>query len=310
MKIAIAGSGALGSGFGYHLQKAGADVTLLDYWEDHIQAVNENGLKISVNGVEDTLEMKMCKPKELNEIMDTIFVFTKSMGLEAMMEDIEHLIGDDTQVVCLLNGLGHSKTLEKYLDKKNIIMGTTVWTAGIDAPGVTHFDGQGPVELQNSDPSEKEAALEIVEILQDAGLNGVYSDNVTFTTWRKACVNGTMNALCAMLDATIAEVFASSTIDSMLTAIVSEFAQAAKLEDNVELDVDETIDYLKGLAEKVGAHYPSMHQDLANNRPTEIDFLNGAVAQMSRDHGVKAPYCQSITDLVHAKEDVLGINRA
>ena len=92
-------------------------------------------------------------------------------------------------------------------------MGTTVWTAGIDAPGVTHLDGQGPVELQNSDPSEKEAALEIVAYLQESGLNGVYSDNVNFTTWRKACVNGTMNALCAMLDATIAEVFASSTID-------------------------------------------------------------------------------------------------
>lgn len=310
MKIAIAGSGALGSGFGYLLQKSGADVTLLDYWDDHIKAVTENGLKISVNGVEDTLPMKMCKPDELNEIMDTIFVFTKSMGLESMMEDIEHLIGEDTQVVCLLNGLGHSKTLEKYLDKKNIIMGTTVWTAGIDAPGVTHLDGQGPVELQNSDPSEKEAALEIVDILQESGLNGVYSDNVNFTTWRKACVNGTMNALCAMLDATIAEVFASSTIDSMLSSIVTEFSKVAELEDNIQIDVDETIDYLKTLAEKVGSHYPSMHQDLANNRPTEIDFLNGAVAEMSKEHGIEAPYCQAITDLIHAKEDVLGIKKA
>ena len=85
MKIAIAGSGALGSGFGYHLQKAGSEVTLLDYWADHIQAVNENGLNITVNGEEDTLEMSMMEPKEAQEIMDTIFVFTKSMGLESMM---------------------------------------------------------------------------------------------------------------------------------------------------------------------------------------------------------------------------------
>lgn len=310
MKIAIAGSGALGSGFGYHLQKAGSEVTLLDHWADHIQAVNENGLNITVNGEEDTLEMSMMEPKEAQEVMDTIFVFTKSMGLESMMENIEHLIGENTQVVCLLNGLGHANTLEKYLDKKNIIMGTTVWTAGIDAPGVTHFNGQGPVEIQNIAPEGKEAALEVVELLKDAGLNGVYSENVTFTTWRKACVNGTMNALCALLDANIAEVFASSTADNMLHSIVSEFSQAAKLEDGVDLDLEETIQYLKDLADNVGSHYPSMHQDISNRRPTEIDFLNGAVAEMSRKHGLDASYCQAITDLIHAKEDLLGIKKA
>lgn len=310
MKIAIAGSGALGSGFGYHLQKAGSEVTLLDHWDAHIQAVNENGLQITVNGEKDTLDMAMMKPAEADKMMDIIFVFTKSMGLEAMMEDIKHLIGEDTQVVCLLNGLGHAKTLEKYLDKKNIIMGTTVWTAGIDAPGVTHFNGQGPVEIQNSAPEGKDAALEVVDLLQDAGLNGVYSENVTFTTWRKACVNGTMNALCALLDANIAEVFASSTADNMLHSIVSEFSQAAKLEDDVDLDIEETISYLKDLAENVGSHYPSMHQDIANRRPTEIDFLNGAVAEMAREHGTEALYCQAITDLIHAKEDVLGISKA
>lgn len=307
MKIAIAGSGALGCGFGYLLQKNGESVTLLDNWGKHIEAIASQGLKITVNGVEATENMAICRPHEAAETMDVIFVFTKAMGLEAMMESIRHLIGKQTKIVCLLNGLGHLETLQKFVDKNQIIMGTTVWTAGIDAPGVTHFNGQGPVELQNSHPDEKDSAQKIVQMLQDSGLNGVYSENVNFTTWRKACVNGTMNALCALLDATIEKVFQSSTIDSMLNGIVSEFSQAAKLQDGVELDVEETISYLKAVAEKVGAHYPSMYQDLANKRPTEIDFLNGAVAQASVKLGFQAPYCQKITDLIHAKEDILGI---
>ncbi len=216
MKITRAGLGALGSGFGYYLQKSGHEITLLDHWEAHIEAVNTKDLTITVNDVEDTLEMTMYQPSELKEKMDIIFVFTKSMGLESMMEDIEHLIGDDTKIVCLLNGLGHAQTLEKYLDKKNIVMGTTVWTAGLDAPGITHMKGSGPVELQNSDPQEKEAALEIVNILQEAGLNGVYSDNVDYTTWRKACVNGTVNALSVLLDANIKQVFDTSTVDEII----------------------------------------------------------------------------------------------
>ncbi|WP_423188633.1 2-dehydropantoate 2-reductase [Alkalibacterium sp. f15] len=310
MKIAIAGSGALGCGFGYHLQKSGEDVTLLDNWEQHIQNISDNGLNITVNGIEDNQTMKICKPNELNEEMDAIFVFTKSMGLKAMMKSIHHIIGENTKIICLLNGLGHLQTLEEFVPKKNIIMGTTVWTAGIDAPGITHFDGQGPVELQNSVPEEKDAALQIVDILKRSGLNGVYSDNVNYTTWRKACVNGTMNALCALLDTTIEKVFATSTIDSMLSAIVTEFAAVAKKQDGIKLDVEETVTYLKALAEKVGAHYPSMHQDLANKRPTEIDFLNGAVAEASKRLGFEAPNCQKITDLIHAKEDILGIQTA
>ncbi|MCC5890080.1 MAG: 2-dehydropantoate 2-reductase [Alkalibacterium sp.] len=307
MKIAIAGSGALGCGFGHLLKKNGQEVTLLDNWDDHIEAIRLNGLKVTVNGTEETQRMAIYKPHEVKEEMDVIFVFTKAMGLKSMMESIAHIIGDQTKVICLLNGLGHLRTLEAYVDKKNIIMGTTVWTAGIDAPGVTHLNGQGPVELQNSDPEETAAALKIVEILKNSGLNGVYSSNVNYTTWRKACVNGTMNALCALLDTTIEKVFASSTIDSMLTGIVSEFATLAEVQDNIKLDVEETITYLKNLADKVGAHYPSMHQDLANMRPTEIDFLNGAVAEASKRFGLQAPYCQKVTDLIHAKEEILGI---
>lgn len=309
MKIAIAGSGALGCGFGYQLQKNGQDVTLLDYWEDHIQAIKEKGLTVSVNGSEGNQQMKVCKPEEADGEMDIIFVFTKAMGLKAMMKSIAHLIGLDTKIVCLLNGLGHHETLQAFVDKRNIIMGTTVWTAGIEAPGVTRLNGQGPVELQNSHPEEKQAALDIVDMLKESGLYGVYSENVTYTTWRKACVNGTMNALCALLDTTIDKVFASSTIESMLRGIVSEFAAVAELQDGIAIDVDEMITYLNDVAKQVGEHYPSMHQDLANKRPTEIDFLNGAVAEASRKLGLNAPNCQKITDLIHAKEDILGISR-
>ncbi|WP_373754802.1 2-dehydropantoate 2-reductase [Jeotgalibaca porci] len=308
MKVAIAGSGTLGCGFGYLLQKNGNAVTLMDYWEDHIQSIRENGLTISINGEVDNAKMTIGKPEEIEDKFDVIFVFTKSMGLRSMMEAIKHTIKEDTQIVCLLNGLGHAQTLSEYVSQKNIIMGTTVWTAGIDAPGVTHFMGQGPVELQNADPSQEEAARKVEALLSEAGLNGVYSEDVHFTIWRKACVNGTMNALCALLDGTIKEVFESSQIDFLLNHIVSEFAQLARTE-GVELDVEETIAYLKALALKVGSHYPSMHQDLANRRLTEIDFLNGTVARESEAKGLEAPYCQMITQLIHAKEDVLGISK-
>ena len=205
MKIAIAGSGALGCGFGYMMKKDGNDVTLIDFWDDHINAIKENGLSITVNGKEDNVIIPIGKPEEIKDTFDTVFIFTKSMGLRQMLEKIKHMLTEDTKVVCLLNGLGHAKTISEYIPQKNIIMGTTLWTGGIDAPGKTHFMGEGPVEVQNSDENEEEGTREVVKMMADCGLNGVYSQNVNFTTWRKACVNGTMNALCSLLDCNIKE---------------------------------------------------------------------------------------------------------
>lgn len=308
MKIAIAGSGALGCGFGYMMQKNGNDVTLIDFWEDHIKAIQKNGLTITVNGKEDNIDIPIGKPADIKDTFDAVFIFTKSMGLRHMLEEIKHLLSEDTKVICLLNGLGHAKTIAEYIPEKNIIMGTTVWTGGLDAPGKTHFMGEGPVEVQNADINEKESTLQIVKMMADSGLNGVYSQDVHFTTWRKACVNGTMNALCSLLDCNIKELFATSEHEVLIKEIVSEFSLVAETE-GVHLDVEETVSYLKATAEKVGAHYPSMHQDLQNKRLTEIDFLNGTVAKEAENKGLNAPYSKLITQLIHAKEDILGIKR-
>lgn len=308
MKIAIAGSGALGCGFGYMMQKNGNEVTLIDFWEDHINAIKENGLSVTVNGKEDNVIIPVGKPEEINETFETVFIFTKSMGLRNMLEKIKHTLTENTKVVCLLNGLGHVNTISEYIPKKNIIMGTTVWTGGLDAPGKTHFMGEGPVEVQNIDENEEESTRKVVKMMADCGLNGVYSQNVNFTTWRKACVNGTMNALCSLLDCNIKELFETSQIEQLNQEIVGEFSRVAETE-GVHLDIEETVHYLKGTAEKVGEHYPSMHQDLKNKRLTEIDFLNGEVAKQAEDKGFEAPYSKLITQLIHAKEDILGIKR-
>lgn len=308
MKIAIAGSGAIGCGFGYMLKKGGNDVTLMDFWEEHIQTIQEKGLEIDVNGEKDTIKIPIDKPGNIKDTFDVVFIFTKAMGLQGMLEAIEHTLSKKTKIVCLLNGLGHEKILAEYVPKENIIMGTTVWTASLEAPGKTSLMGQGPVEVQESNPKGKEAALTIVKVMADCGLYGVYSENVHFTTWRKACVNGTLNTLSALLDANINQLLQSDYAQSLIGEMIEEFSMAAKAE-GVDLDVKETVAYLNEAAKGVGAHYPSMHQDIKNNRPTEIDFLNGEVVNIGLENDFNTPKCRMITQLIHAKEDVLGINR-
>ncbi|HEK9954323.1 TPA: 2-dehydropantoate 2-reductase [Streptococcus equi subsp. zooepidemicus] len=306
MLVYIAGSGAMGCRFGYQISKTNNDVILLDNWEAHIQAIKENGLKIS-GDVEETVKLPIMKPTQATEQADLIILFTKAMQLPQMLTDIKGIIGPETKVLCLLNGLGHEDVIRHYIPEHNILMGVTVWTAGLEGPGQVHLQGVGALNLQSMDPANQEAGHQIADLLNDAQLNATYDDNVVPNIWRKACVNGTMNSTCALLDCTIGELFASEDGLNMVKEIIHEFVIVGRAE-GVELNEEEIRAYVLETSVKAAHHYPSMHQDLVqNHRLTEIDFINGAVNTKGEKLGIDTPYCRLITQLVHAKEDILKI---
>ena len=87
--------------------------------------------------------------EEYKDKIDTVILFTKAMQLEDMLQSIKSILSKDTKVLCLLNGLGHEDTVEKYVVKENILLGNTIWTAGLTGPGEVKMFGNGGVELQN-----------------------------------------------------------------------------------------------------------------------------------------------------------------
>jgi len=307
IKIAIAGAGALGRRFGYLLHKAGHDVILIDKWDDHIENIRTNGLTVEDGQEKHTVNIPIFYPHEVSDVVDFVFMFTKSMGLGDMLKDIKPIIGPNTGVISLLNGIGHEDVLKDYLPLENIYIGVTILTSKLIGPGHVAFDGAGATEIQNfvkGDEQEKNAR-QIVNALDEAGLNASYSEDVKFSIWRKACVNGAMNATCALLDCNLAQFESTDQAEDIIRQIVQEFAQVAK-QKGTTLDVEEMVDYILDSARKVGSHHPSMHQDLVqNHRYTEVDFLNGAVARMAEEEGLNAPFNTIITQLIHAKEQIL-----
>lgn len=303
MRIYIAGAGAMGCRFGYHFMKTEHEVILLDNWEAHIEAIQKNGLHI-VGAEEKNVQLNIMRPTEAKEPADLIILFTKAMQLEKMLQDIQGIITEETQVLCLLNGLGHEEVIQKHVKKENIIMGVTVWTAGLAQAGTVKLQGTGTIDLQSMNKDNQEKGREIADILNKADLNANYDEDVIPSIWRKACVNGTMNSLCALLDATIGEVFAQEEGLELIRAIIHEFVIVGQAE-GVALDEQAITDYVMAVSVKAAAHYPSMHQDLVQNkRFTEIDYINGAVARKAEKLGLDTPYCRMVTQLIHTKEKI------
>lgn len=311
MKIAIAGAGAMGSRFGFMLHQAGNDVILIDKWKDHINEIRKNGLKVNLNGERFTSHIPIYFPEEIaetNQKIDLILLFTKAMQLEDMLSALSTAIHSETKVLCLLNGIGHEDVIEKFMPKDNILIGITMWTAGLAGAGKAELIGDGSVELQNLAPKGKDYALEVVKILDQAGLHCKYSPDVRYSIWEKACVNGTVNGTCALLDATIAELGQTNVAISIIKNILHEFVLVAKQE---HLILDEAAVLQKIIKtfdpNGIGNHYPSMHQDLVkNHRLTEVDYINGVVIRKGEKYGIDTPFCTLLTELIHAKEQLIG----
>lgn len=305
MKIAIAGSGALGSGFGAMLYRQGNDVTLIDGWEPQATAVKHEGLHIDINGEDYHLNIPMYQDTEIPSDLqfDIVFLFTKAMQLERMLTHIQPHIHDTTIMVCTMNGLKHEDRIVNYVDKSRIVRGVTTWTAGLESSGHTHLMGSGPVEIGSLVPEGQNNVEVIYNLLEQAKLNPHKSEDLQQSIWKKICVNGTANALCTILECRLSTLNESEYARKLVYDITKEIVEVATVDD-VHLNADEVYHYLIDLNDKVGPHFPSMYQDLINNnRRTEIDYINGAVARLGSEHHIDAPINQFVANMVHAKEE-------
>ncbi|BDR58528.1 2-dehydropantoate 2-reductase [Xylocopilactobacillus apicola] len=314
MKITILGAGGMGSRFAIKLHKKGNDVKLIDGWQINVDTIKKNGIFANFNGEELFEYIPIISPEEIEkdeQQADLIIVFTKSYQLREMLQGVKQIIGPNTYVLCLLNGMGHEEVLKEFVPKQNILLGITMWTAIMEAPGRVKLFGTGDVEMQNLEPGSdhKKFAEEVVGVLSDAGLNARYSENVKYSIYRKAALNGTLNSLCTILECNIGQLGKTKEAETLLKEIIAEFA-AVGAKEGINLDQEEVYEHIyQTFLGDITEHYPSMYQDLIkNHRPTEIDFINGAISSKGTKYGVPTPYCTLLTQLIHAKEQIINVS--
>lgn len=308
MKVAVAGVGAMGTRFALKLKQAGNDVTVVDGWDERVAALKQGGLRANLDGEEVAVDVPVYGQKEVPHDLhfDVVLFFTKSMQLEQMVKDMLPVFDDDTLALCLMNGIGHEKTLEKYLPKNRVFLGNTMWTAQMTRPDHVLLEDDGSCELRNVEPGEPQdsQAAELVKVLNEAGLNARLLDDPRYSVFRKGCVNGTLNTLCTLFECNLEEFGKTSHAHEMVVGVVKEFAAVGEKE-GIHLDVDEAVKHVEDCYRVIGAHYPSMYQDLVkNNRRTEIDYINGYVARYGKKYGLATPLCDLLTAEVHTKEEL------
>lgn len=304
MRIVVLGAGAMGCLYGGLLAAAGEDVTLVDVAEEQIAAINRHGL--ALDRADGTIVVRLpagdaAAAATRPGAPDLVVVFTKTLHSRAALASAQPLLGPDTWVLTLQNGLGNVELIEEWVPRTRIIQGVTTFPSDLIGPGRVAALGEGVTRIMSADGTLSPRLREVREALERAGLHCETAPDVTVAIWEKVAFNAATNALTAVTGANVGQLADSPDGREIARAVVEEVASVAAR---------------KGIAVREGAvlatlddafahhrdHKPSMLQDMLRGRHTEIDALNGAVVREAAALGMRVPVTETLYHLVRVME--------
>lgn len=301
MRIAVVGAGAMGCIFGGTLSAAGHDVTLIDVWAEHVQALNERGLKLTGVSGERTIPVRAVTSPEGLPVQDLVIIFVKSSFTETAVRQAAGLIGPETAVLTLQNGLGNAEKIGALVGREKVVAGVTSHGGTMLGPGEVRHAGRGETVLGELTGELTPRVEKLAQTFTAAGLEARSVESVDSLVWSKLLVNVGINALTAILRVTNGELTKHPETRELVAMAVEEGARVAAAK-GIKLIHDDPVANCLKVAELTGPNLSSMHQDVRARRQTEVDVINGAIVAEGEKLGIPTPVNKVLTNLIKAIE--------
>ncbi len=312
MKICIVGAGAIGGYLGAKLALAGEEVTLIARGA-HLEAIRQNGLKLIMNDGTEQIATNTVATSDMSEAgpQDVVIVALKAHSIPALAPTMRSLYGPDTMVVTAQNGLPwwyfrklggeHENYRIEAVDPGGVVednigvervIGCVVYPATeLDGPGVVrHIEGDR-FSLGELDGSKSERIRLLAQTINRAGLKAPVRTNIRSEMWVKLWGNLAFNPISALTRATLVDICRYPLTRELARNMMTE---AQTIADKLGIEFGVSLEQRIEGAEKIGAHKTSMLQDIEAGRPTEIDAIVGAVAELGRLTNTPTPYIDAI----------------
>ncbi len=298
MKITVLGAGAMGSLYGGLLAEAGNDVWLLDIWKEHVDAIHERGL--SIEGISGTRSIKNLHatgtPADIGQ-SELVIVFVKSTLTDLAVRESKELIGADTTILTLQNGLGNIEKIASVAAQERIIAGTTAHGATVLEAGSIQHAGRGPTIIGEIDGRSTARLDAVVDLLNDANIETTASQNVVGLIWDKLLVNVGINALTAITRLKNGQLIEFKETEEILELAVNEAMTVAQVK-GIQLSHADPVAHTKEICKLTADNTASMLQDVLHKRKTEIEMINGAIVREGKQLGLQTPINTVLANIV------------
>jgi ketopantoate reductase len=312
MKICIVGAGAIGGLMGAKFALAGEDVTLIDQGA-HLAAIKKNGLKLIWEDGSEHVAKTVKATDRIEDAgpQDLVILALKAHYLEAVARRIGALLGPETMIVTVQNGIpwwyfqrhggpyeGRRLTtldpdgvLEKNVPAERIVGCVVYPAAAVEAPGVIHHVEGDRFPVGELDGKETERVKRLYDTFVKAGFKSRILDNIRSEIWLKAWGNLSFNPISALTHATLVEICQFPETRRLAAAMMKE---AETIANKLGITFRHTIEKRIEGAESVGAHKTSMLQDVEHGRSLEVEALVGAILELGRITETPAPSIEAV----------------
>ncbi|MCL4552977.1 MAG: ketopantoate reductase family protein [Candidatus Marsarchaeota archaeon] len=303
MRVAIIGAGSLGSVFGGMLALGGSEVFLISRHTEYIDQVNLNGLRlIEESGERITWPRAIKDPGSVGSV-DLLIVLVKSFDTREAMTSASSLVGEETTVLSLQNGLGNEEVLADLFGWPRILYGRTFIGGDSVAPGrvVTGLRDKLTI-IGEIDGRPSSRVAKISHLFNSSGLLTEVSDNVLGVVWNKLLVNISTGALAGVTGLPYGRLYDVPELLGTAITAVNEGIAVAKALGVQLLDEDAEAIWLSAGRGQPASFRTSILQSLDRGSKTEIDFINGAVVRLGKEVGLSTPVNQALVACVKGLE--------
>jgi len=294
-KIAIVGSGALGGYYGAKLAQAGYQVHFLlrsDYEEvrQHGLTVKSPGGNIhlpQVNAHASTEDIGPC---------DVVLIGLKTTGNDALARLIPPLLGPETALVTLQNGLGNEELLATQFGEQRVIGGLCFVCLNRVAPGVIEHYGHGTLSLGEFRRAPQSRTKALANAFRESGIETHVVENLVTERWRKLVWNIPFNGLSIAARANVEEVLGNPALEKLARTLMEEtITGAAALGHKIPGDF---IEFQIERSAKMGPYRPSSMIDFFDGRTVEVESIWGEPLRQAQKAGAHLPQLEMLYALL------------
>lgn len=302
MKIAIVGPGAIGCLLGGLLSRAGHEVWLIDHRPERAALLDRQGVSISGVGGEFKAPVRATASPTEAGIADLVVVAVKSYDTAAAAQAAQSLVGSQTTVLTVQNGLANVEALQSRLGSDRVVAGVTSLGATQLGPGQVQHTGRGATVIGELEGRVTDRLKEIAGALSSAGLEVETTTDVVSALWGKLAVNAGLNAVATLARVRNGKLVQSDSLLGLLRSAVREVEAVAGAK-RIEMPEPDMAARAEEVCRQTADNTNSMLQDVRQRRRTEVEAINGAVVREGEAVGVATPVNAVLVALIHGLEE-------
>jgi len=319
-RIAFLGTGAQGASIATDFALAGLDVTFIDQWPAHVEAIREKGITVNLPARKIHAEvpaLHLCEVAEIKEPFDIVFLVVKAYDTRWACELIKPVLAPDGFVVGLQNGMTH-EDIADIVGRERTIGAVIEIASNMWEPGITtrqNDTDESWFAMGALDPEQQHRVEDVATLLRNSGTVEVV-DDIRSAKWMKLVVNAAELIPSAIIDTALNDAARAPGMLEAMRAAGYEAMQAALadgatimpiigmpavMSNHPERYVDEIFEEVLRTFSREDTLTTSL-QDWRKGRRAEVDDVNGLVVEVLKTHGREAPVNKRVVEIAREIE--------